>query len=144
MQGDQDVAKPERQTPRYWRIGFVGCSVIIVFLVGLLAIATLAVYRSPYYRSVINCNRRIESAGAALDRYAIKNDAYPESLMGLAPDYLPADELYCPLVTDHSAAYSYFRPAVDTPDGAVVLECNRHRMKSNVPPIIIRYLKRRE
>jgi hypothetical protein len=132
-----------RYGPRYWRFWLVGCSVVIVFVLIALAVLLLSFYRTPYYRGLVECKTCIKRVGAALQRYQIKNDAYPDRLTDLVPDYIPRAALHCPADPSPRAtiSYKYTKQDINAPAEAILLECNHHKLRRTMPPAVIYYLK---
>lgn len=110
----------------------------------ILALASLPYFINnvPYFRDLAQCQINIQSVGDALNRYAIKNDRYPDKLRDLVPDYIPAKVLRCP--ADKSAdaiSYIYFKRSINDADSAILLQCMQHRFNSNTPVAILSYTK---
>lgn len=86
----------------------------------------------------------MQRVGDALGRYAILNKKYPDQLSELVPEYVPASALHCPK-EDSSAdqeEFIYSKQSVDARDDAILLICERHRLNSKMPGVVLRYLKK--
>lgn len=121
--------------PTMWRIGLVGCVVILIFVLIALSAIIFFVGRTPYYRDLVECHSRIQRIGDAVGRYATKNDDYPKSLKDLVPDYIPAAALKCP--ADKSAgavSYIYRIPKPNDPSDFHILECRHHQLRKDIQP----------
>jgi hypothetical protein len=121
----------------------IGCMTLIVFLVLVFAGFMVFAYKNPYYRGMAECMIKMKDVGAALDRYEVSNDVYPDRLQQLVPDYLPQEALHCPADKSSvkSASYIYHKVAVKAPDGAILLECRMHKPRRAEFPSIIYYHK---
>ncbi|MCE5314701.1 MAG: hypothetical protein ABFD49_02980 [Armatimonadota bacterium] len=113
-----------------------GCAVVVgIAFAGLMALL-IYVSRMHTVQDIAKCRDNMIAIGAALDRYNDVNGKYPEQLVDLKRDYLKKPSvLRCPV--DKSAgcdtSYIYHRPKPDSQDDFVVLECNRHRLRKDVP-----------
>jgi len=138
----QEIETPNSQ--RHWRPALISCSVFTVFILLILTLVLASFYRSPYYRELAQCRIQIQAVGDALGRYAIKNDAYPEKLTDLVPDYISKERLHCP--NDNSSpdtvSFEYTRLSLDAPDKAILLRCHHHKIKkSKFPGVVLHYSK---
>lgn len=74
----------------------------------------------------------MEEIGGALRRYIISNDAYPDRLEKLYPDFLISrSTLRCPEdkrdPKTGPSSYTYRPPKPGDPEDTVVCSCSRHR-----------------
>ncbi len=125
------------------KTAFIGCSVFITFVLFVLVLLMISLFRSPYYQHIAECRSNIQRLGDALGRYADKNDAYPDELTDLVPDYIPKSVLYCPSDKKNKSrsTYEYNKPEIDYPGNAIILICYNHHGSSSVPGVRIHYLK---
>ncbi|MEN6372074.1 MAG: hypothetical protein ABFD64_08680 [Armatimonadota bacterium] len=133
--------------PRRLRPALIGCSVFVVAVVIFLTVVLASFYKTTYAKDLTECRINIEKVGDAIERYYTKQDAYPDSLNDLVPDYLPASALHCP--ADKSAkdsiSYVYIKPDSKSPAEFIMLSCSHHevsgKMKSKFPGAILQYRK---
>lgn len=126
------------------RPAFMACSVIMVVIMLGLASILFIFHQSPYLRDLAECKIRMQKVGDALDRYSIVNDKYPDRLTELVPDYLPAALLHCPkddASSDHED-YIYTKQPADASPEAILLTCERHKLSSKMPGVVLQYLKK--
>ncbi len=143
MEELQQNIEPVIPPRRPWRFASIGCAVFLVFVLIALIGFLLVAYRNPYYRGMAECTIQMREVGAAVERYGIKNDGYPEKLEKLVPDYIQAKWLHCPSdKSDAAVSYTYHRVSSNAPDDTVILECTHHKSKRASMPITYpRYLK---
>lgn len=132
-----------RGRPSYGRFGLIGCAVAAAFVLIIFSLVLISFYRSPYYRNLAACRMQIERVGAALQRYATKNDTYPASLKDLVPDYIPAKALHCPADEPPSGAVSYIytKQKIAAADKSILLTCDRHGLAALKTRATLKYLK---
>lgn len=117
----------------------VGALVFVLLIGGL--IWTL---RLPAVRSLIRCRSNMTQIGEAIRRYHDVTGSYPPELAVLRRDYLKDPSvLRCPLDRSPGDApsYLYHRLRPDSPERAVVLECDRHRLKPGKQRVKLLLLK---
>ena len=143
MEEEPIKGKRDRRGQKYWKFGIIGCAVLAVFIIASLAITIYMFYRTPYYQDLIECKSKLKRAGAALERYARKNDKYPDKLADLVPDYLPVSDLHCPADKSDpkTITYIYTKQDINAPGKAVLLTCDRHKFGQSTTPILLQYLK---
>jgi len=124
----------------------VGClaAVVLGMLATLLIVATMTrqggipePFRS--LSDINRCQQNLTELTSALQRYEIRNKAYPERLTDLYPDYLKSDAvLWCPIDHAHlgGTSYIYRQPAADAPPATVVIRCLRHEPSKEVRVIL--------
>jgi hypothetical protein len=115
-------------------------AVLTIVLILVMFWVSHMVMRVPNLRNYAICIEQSQEIAAALNRFATKNDQYPEKLEELYPRFIEKKSvLHCPL--DKSApdavSYEYHRPAMDAPDDTVVLICRRHVLFKGQPAVIV-------
>ena len=118
-----------------WRVGALGCGLTALLLIlGSVWIA-YKIARTPemqgFVAESLKCRKQMTEIHAALGRYEAINRGYPTELSDLVPEYLADFKIFhCPAATDPSeeVSYSYVRPDHGTPDDAIVLTCEHHRL----------------
>lgn len=100
--------------------------------------------RMPGVNTTLKCRSNMEELGAAITRYKDVNNKYPEKLSDLKKEYLKdTSVLRCPLDKnkDNDTSYVYHRPGPGAKGTFVMLECDRHRPRRDMPKIKLKLLK---
>lgn len=139
MEETPQIEQSTKSTPKLGKFSLTGCSILIAIIIIGLVIALGAISRDQDFKDFTACATRIQSVGAALDRYYTKNDKYPDKLTDLVPDYIKSSELYCP--NDKTKEFTYKKPDVDAPGKTVVLSSSDHKILKGSPLYTIVYLK---
>jgi len=140
------------ETPRKrsrWVVPLVILAVVVVAGLTLVAIGVLMALKSSTVQGIVKeapviaeCETRLKTLGAALNRYEVSHGEYPPSLESLYPEYLDSRRPFqCP--ADHrklssgESSYSYTRPGKRVSDSAVISRCRRHVAGKGLPPFVI-------
>ena len=107
---------------------------------GLFIAGTVYMARLPSVQSIRICSSNMQELAAAISRYNDVNGHRPPNLRALAKQYLSdTSVLRCPLDKSPGNEPSYnYDPRAG--DGQVMLECDRHRVKSDMPNSKLRVL----
>jgi hypothetical protein len=119
-----------------WTRPLKACAVLAALaMIGLITMLVVLA-RMPAVRSLAVCREHMAALGGALGRYNDVNDTYPENLNQLRGVFLKDDKvLRCPLDKSQGDApsYTYRRPNSSSPDTFPMLECDRHRLRRDIP-----------
>lgn len=121
-----------------------GCVAVLAVALAALLVGMLWMMRNPSVQAMLTCRDHLTTLGAALERYHDVNGFYPEKLDDLKEEYLKDPSvLHCPVDgrPDQVVSYAYNRPKPGSPGDFVVLECDRHRLRPDVPKSKLTYLK---
>lgn len=117
-----------------------GCLIVTALVMGLFIAGLLYFSRVPSVKAIHVCGTNLQEVAAAISRYNDVAGHRPPNLRALAKQYLrdPA-VLRCPLDKSPGGAPSYtYNPRAG--DGQVMLECDRHRLKQDLPNSKLRVL----
>jgi len=150
---DMKNARPRYKPARWLKIALIIGSAAMVMAIGLIFLAVLILSKNPAFRSamkqyeiMVACGSQMEGIGAALNRYELSHDEYPEKLEDLWPDYLASRKLFrCPADSrspdSGPPSYLYKRPKAGAPGDTIVCRCRRHRIFETQPLLEIRLYK---
>lgn len=113
------------------------CSVIALLLVIVVIGLLIYAMKIPSIQVMLKCRDNMTQVGEALQRYHSVNNSYPVDLRVIEKEYLKDKSvLRCP--SDKSAndesSYIYNRPPANAKGTFVILECDRHRARRDMPP----------
>jgi hypothetical protein len=135
---------PEPRTPRGCSRPLKACAVILALVVVAVILLFWYALRMPAMRALVQCQTNMMAVGQALQRYEDVNGVYPKDLDTLKKDYLKDDSvLRCPLVKpdEEGSCYIYHRPGPGADDKFVILECDLHKTRGEVPIKKLQLLK---
>jgi len=101
-------------------------------------------------RFVAECQMHLQNPNSpddiadALERYAKRNGKYPASLEELHPNFLANKAiLHCPADPhpNNTVSYEYYPPAIHAPGTTIVVQCRRHRVFEDQPPLVLSLYK---
>lgn len=141
---------PDKTQSSCIRAAGMTCLVVAVIglIVGFWIFRTLT--RNPVFQKAYQgamqrkqCEQNLTEIGGALQRYANRNGAYPDSPAKLYPNFIEKSELlHCPAdPTDKAVSYEYAPPAMNAPPTTIVAACRRHKILEDHPPIGLFLLK---
>ena len=117
-----------------------GCLIVTALVMGLFMAGLLYFARLPSVESIRVCSSNMQELAAAISRYSDVNGHRPPNLRALARQYLTdASVLRCPLDKSPGDAPSYTYNA-QARNGQVMLECDRHRLRRDMPNSKLRVL----
>lgn len=130
-----------------WTIGLLSCLGAVALVIAVLAILFIYVARRPEFKQAMSagvqmaqCQQNMMDVYQAIERYRQRhNGQYPKDLNELTPRYLAeAGKLKCPAdLSDKPVSYRYFKPTKDSPETALLLQCENHRIMNQPVPIIV-------
>jgi hypothetical protein len=142
--------RPAAQRPGFgcWKGAAIGCGVLTIAVIALMAWMVLKITRVPGFTSLVKdsaaCQQQMVEINGALDRYAAGKGEYPKDLKALVPDYLATSRVFhCPADSDPAKliSYVYSRPPESAPGTTVVLTCMNHRLPNGSGVIPLRMRK---
>lgn len=113
-----------------------GCAVVFGLIFLLFVVFMFWMFKNPNIQGILNCRNNMEEVSAAISRYHQATGEYPPNLEALKTEYLrSARVLRCPLDKSRSdePSYIYHRPSSKDKDDFIVLECDRHKLRSDFP-----------
>jgi hypothetical protein len=121
------------QRPRGSSLLLKSCLIITALILGLFILVMIYALRLDSVKSMVACGENMKELGAAIGRYTDVNGHRPAGLNALRKEYLQhASVLRCPLDKSPGDAPSYtYHP--DAGDDQVMLECDRHHLRSDMP-----------
>ena len=117
-----------------------GCLIVTALVMGLFMAGLAYFARMPSVQSIRICSSNMQELAAAISRYNDVNGHRPPNLRALAKQYLnDTSVLRCPLdkLPGGQPSYSYNPQAKD---GQVMLECDRHKLRRDMPNSKLRVL----
>jgi|LSQX01.2.fsa_nt_gb hypothetical protein len=117
-----------------------GCLIVSAIVMALFLVALIHFSRMPSVHAIGTCKYNLQELAAAVSRYEDVTGSRPEKLKDLAGQYLSDKSvLKCPLdkTSDKTSSYTYNPKAKG---GQVMIECDRHRLKKDMPNSRLRVL----
>lgn len=110
-----------------------GCLIATAVITALFISMAIYMWHVPSMRERTVCQLHMIEVAAAISRYTDVNGHRPSNLHELAKEYLKDPSvLRCPLDKSGGDAPSYiYNPKAS--DSQIMLECNRHRLRSDMP-----------
>jgi len=134
------VVNNDNSRPRGCSTALKGCLIVTALVMGLFMAGLAYFARLPSVQSIRVCSSNMQELAGAISRYDDVNGHRPPDLRALAKQYLnDTSVLRCPLDKSPGDAPSYnYNPRAR--DGQVMLECDRHRLKRDMPNSTLRVL----
>jgi|GEM_PF-5458881 len=114
-------------------------AVITTLAALMLILAVTLLMRYPTVSDIVECQLNMPEIYGAVQRYrATHDDQYPPSLDVLRKEYMKdTSVLTCPLDKSKSGktSYTYTPPKEDANDDDILISCNRHRVRHDLPVI---------
>lgn len=105
----------------------------------MLILAVTMLMRYPTISDIANCQLNLPEIYGAVERYrATHEDKYPPSLDILRKEYMKDPSvLVCPLDKSKSGktSYTYTPPKENPKEDDILIRCNRHRVRLDLPII---------
>jgi hypothetical protein len=110
-----------------------GCLITTAVVLLLFMVAVYYFSRLPSVQSIQRCEANMQQIAGAISRYEDVTGRRPADLAALKKEYLPkGTTLRCPLDRSPGDTPSYaYHP--DAGDGDVMLECDRHKLRGDMP-----------
>jgi hypothetical protein len=142
--------KPETRSNCLKTAG-ITCLVLFVVAIALGLWLLNSVMKNPVFKkgfsevkAMTQCMQNLKEIGGALTRYESRNGKYPTSLSELHPTFLEKSQnLHCPSdpSPEGKVSYEYFPPPPGAPGSTIVVQCSRHQIVKDQPPVVIKLHK---
>ena len=114
-------------------------AVITTLAALMLILAVTLLMRYPAVSNIAKCQLNLPEIYGAVERYrATHEDQYPPNLDVLRKEYMKdTSVLICPMDKSKSGktSYTYTPPKGEANDNDILISCNRHRVRPDLPVI---------